>query len=119
MDALSVAWLDKIIFDNLDPETQHLHFSLEIDGKIVSENSVLFTMAKYHRFTNPNLRWEIQGDTIVVTSDAYATAVQIEGADGDLLLEDNFFDMEQGEKRVRILSGNATKLTLKSVYDIR
>ena len=119
VDALSVAWLDKIIFDNLDPETQHLHFSLEIDGKIVSENSVLFTMAKYHRFANPNLRWEIQGDTIVVTSDAYAKAVQIEGADGDLLLEDNFFDMEQGEKRVRILSGNATKLTLKSVYDIR
>jgi beta-mannosidase len=34
-------------------------------------------------------------------------------------LEDNFFDMEQGEKRIRILSGKATKLSLRSVYDIR
>ena len=75
VDALSVKWLDKVIFENLDPETQHLHFTLEIDGKTVSENSVLFCVAKYHRFVNPNLRWEIQGDTILVKSDAYAKAV--------------------------------------------
>ena len=119
VEALSAKWLDKVVFDHLDPETQHLHFTLEIDGKTVSENSVLFTVAKYHRFQNPNLRWEIDGDCVVIHSDAYAKAVQIEGADGDLLLEDNFFDMERGEKRIRILSGKAKKLIVRSVYDIR
>ncbi len=119
VDALSAKWLDKMVFDNLDPETQHLHFTLEIDGKTVSENSVLFTVAKYHRFQNPNLRWEIDGDCVVIHSDAYAKAVQIEGVDGDLLLEDNFFDMEQGEKRIRIVTGKAEKLIVRSVYDIR
>ena len=119
VDALSVKWLDKVVFDGLDPEAQHLHFTLEVNGETVSENSVLFTVAKYHRFQNPHLRYEIQDGVIVVRSDCYAKAVQIEGVDGDVLLEDNFFDMEKGEKRIRILSGNATKLSLRSVYDIR
>ena len=52
-------------------------------------------------------------------SDGYAKSVQIEGIDGDLLLEDNFFDMEKGERRIKILSGKATKVQLRSVYDIR
>ena len=116
---LSVKWLEKEFFDTLDPETEHLWFSLESDGKILSEGSVLFTVPKYYRFENPNLRAEIQGDEIVVYSDGYAKCVQIEGVDGDLILDDNFFDMERGEKRVRILSGEAKKILLRSVYDIR
>ena len=119
VDALSAKWVDKITFEGLDPETQHLHFSLEMNGAIVSENTVLFTVPKYHRFQNPNLRCDVEGDVLIIHSDAYAKAVQIEGVDGDVLLEDNFFDMEKGEKRIRILSGKATKLSLRSVYDIR
>ena len=119
VDALSAKWVDKITFEGLDPETQHLHFSLEMNGEIVSENTVLFTVPKYHRFQNPNLRYAIDGDVLIIHSDAYAKAVQIEGVDGDVLLEDNFFDMEKGEKRIRILSGKATKFSLRSVYDIR
>jgi beta-mannosidase len=65
------------------------------------------------------LRCEIQDKEIIVHSDGYAKSVQIEGVDGDILLEDNFFDMEKGERRIKILSGNATQLLLRSVYDIR
>jgi beta-mannosidase len=92
---------------------------LEQDGKMVNEGSVLFAVPKHYHFSNPHLRAEIQGDEVVITSDAYAKAVQIEGVDGDMILEDNFFDMEKGEKRVRILSGKAKSVSLKSVYDIR
>ena len=66
-----------------------------------------------------NLRYTLQDGELIIHSDAYAKAVQIEGIDGDLLLEDNYFDMEKGEKRVRILSGNASKIRLRSVFDIR
>lgn len=116
---LSAKYLDKILFDKLNPETEHLHFTLLSNGEAVSDGSVLFTAPKYYAFQNPCLRYELQGDEIVVYSDSYAKSVQIDGIDGDLVLEDNFFDMEKGEKRIKILSGKATKLLLRSVYDIR
>ena len=116
---MSAKRLEKMFFDDLDAKTQHLHFAFLVDGKVYSEGSVLFTMPKYYRFKNPVLRYEMQGDEIVVYSEAYAKHVQIEGVDGDLILEDNFFDMERGEKRIRILSGTAKQLVLRSVYDIR
>jgi beta-mannosidase len=97
----------------------HLSFALTVDGKVLSEGSVLFTQAKYYAFKNPHLSYKIEDGAIFVYSDAYAKSVWIEGVDGDLLLEDNGFDMEKGCRKVRILSGNATKLFLKSVYDIR
>ena len=115
----SVKCLEKVVFDTLNPEKEHVYFTFEKEGKILSYGSALFTVPKYYRFKNPNLRAEIQGEEIVVYSDAYAKCVEIEGVDGDLLLEDNFFDMERGKKRVRILSGKATKISLRSVYDIR
>ena len=119
VEPLTAKYLDKIFFEGLNPETEHLHFTLETDGEIVSEGSVLFTAPKYYAFNNPNLRYEIQDKEIIVHSDGYAKSVQIEGVDGDILLEDNFFDMEKGERRIKILSGNATQLLLRSVYDIR
>jgi beta-mannosidase len=116
---LSVKRLEKMYFADLDTETQHLHYALEIDGETYSDGSVLFTMPKRYQFQNPNLRYEIKGDEIVVQSDCYAKSVQIEGVDGDVLLEDNFFDMEKGERRIRILSGSASNLKLRSVFDIK
>ena len=116
---LSTKWLEKIYFDGLNSETDHLYFSLNVDGKVLSQGSVLFIQPKYYHFTNPNLRYTLQGDELIIHSDAYAKAVQIEGIDDDLLLDDNYFDMEKGEKRVRILSGNASKIKLRSVFDIR
>ena len=89
------------------------------EGRGVSEGTVLFTVPKYYRFVNPELCCEIMGDEIVIKSQAYARAVQIEGVDGDLLLSDNFFDMEKGEKRVKILSGETKQIRLRSLFDIR
>ena len=79
----------------------------------------------------------MEGDEIVVTADAYAKGVEILNANEDLILSDNYFDMNAGEKRVKIL-GRACReekepidmeaqidnqlaggLKLRSVYDIR
>ena len=117
--ALSVKCLEKMEFAELNPEKEHLTYSFIVDGKTVSSGSVLFTPPKYYDFEAPSLRYELQGDVLIVHSDCYAKSVQIEGVDGDLLLEDNFFDMEKGEKRVRILSGKSNKILLRSVFDIQ
>ena len=36
----------------------------------------------------------------------------------DMVLEDNYFDMNAGEKRVLIISGEPVGLKVRSVYDI-
>jgi beta-mannosidase len=36
-----------------------------------------------------------------------------------MVLEDNFFDMNAGTRRIRILRGKAEDVKVRSVYDIR
>ena len=55
-------------------------------------------------------------DTLV--DDAYARGVEIQNEAETLLLDDNYFDMNAGTKRIRILSGHTRGLHCRSVYDI-
>ena len=54
-----------------------------------------------------------------MTADAYARSVEIHNAEDDMLLEDNYFDMDAGTRRVKIREGKPEGLTIRSVYDIR
>ena len=115
---LSARWLNEICFKNLNPNNTHLCYWLTVEGKTVSFGTTLFTQPKYYEFCNPNLSFELEGDKIIVYADAYAKAVFID-SDEDIMLSDNFFDMEKGAKTVKILKGKATKIQMKSVYDIK
>ena len=92
---------------------------MEKDGKIISSGTVIFSYPKYFRYEDPKLSYEIDGDEIIVRAHAYAKSVEILNENEDLILEDNYFDMNAGEKRVKMLSGDIEKLRLRSVYDIR
>lgn len=116
---MSVTSLPKLEFNTLDPKSEHMHFAFEANGAIISEGSVLFSAPKHHEFADPALSYKVDNDVITVYSNAYASSVQIESENGDLILEDNFFDMEKGERRIRILSGSASNLKLRSVFDIK
>ncbi len=116
---LSVYHLDEIDFNKTDVDNNHLSYEFVVDGRVVSGGSVLFTAPKYHRFEDPKLKYEINGDEITVTSDAYAKYVEIDAPHDDLILDDNYFDMDKGSVTVRILKGCASELTLRSVYDIK
>jgi beta-mannosidase len=116
---MSVTSLPKLEFNTLDPKSEHMHFAFEANGAIISEGSVLFSAPKHHEFADPTLSYKVDNDVITVYSNAYASSVQIESENGDLILEDNFFDMEKGERRIRILSGSASNLKLRSVFDIK
>ena len=61
---------------------------------------------------------ETHGDTIIVTSHAYAKQVWLESEDADLLLDDNAFDMNPGTKVVRVVRGSAEKVRGRSVWDL-
>ena len=61
---------------------------------------------------------KVEGDEIVVTASAYARSVELR-CGADVVLEDNFFDMDGGERRVKIVRGEVKEVSARSVYDIR
>ena len=117
--ALSFASLDEMDFCKTDTRNNYLSFSYTVDGKVVSFGTVLFTKPKHFRFVDPKLSLSVNGDEITVKADAYAKYVFIDNKAGDLVLEDNFFDMDKGEKTVKVLSGTLSDLKIKSVFDIK
>ncbi len=116
--ALDGIWLEKLDFNQYDERKMHLSYQFLTDGKIVSENSCLFTPPKHYYFQDPHLTLVREGNTLTVKADAYAKNVSIEGVDGDVRLSDNFFDMEAGIHQVEILEGDAVEFKCKSVYQI-
>jgi beta-mannosidase len=118
IEPLSALSLDNLNFNKTDLKN-HLEFSFEVNGKTVSEGSVIFTAYKHYEWANPNIQLKIEGDEIVVKSDAYAKYVEVYSDDSDFILSDNFFDMEKGEKRIRVVSGNLKNLKVRSVFDIK
>ncbi len=55
----------------------------------------------------------------VLLSCEEAKSVEIRNEEDNLVLSDNFFDMNAGVKRVRVLEGNTDKLMVRSVFDIK
>ena len=117
--ALTSVWLEKIEFPKADPYSEYISYELEKDGEIISAGSVNFSYPKYFRYEDPQLTCRVIGDEIEVTASAYAKSVEILNENEDLILSDNYFDMNAGTKRVKIEHGDAGKLRLRSVYDIR
>ena len=117
--ALSSIWLDKVLLPKADIFSEYVSYELRQEGKVISEGTVIFSYPKYFRYEDPNLSYRIEGEEIVVSADAYAKSVEIQNAAEDLVLSDNYFDINGNEKHVKIISGEAKEIRLKSVYDIR
>ena len=116
---MSAAWLE--VQDFHDEDTYGCYYAYELldeAGEHVGGGSALFCPPKHFKFLDPQLEARIEGDEVIVTAKAYARSVELQ-CGPDVLLEDNFFDMNAGERRVRILRGTPTTLFARSVYDIR
>ena len=112
-------WLDKVLLPEIDVFSEYVSFKLEKDGEVVSEGTVIFSYPKYFRYEDPALSWRVEGDEIVVSARAYAKSVEILNGEEDLILSDNYFDLNGDEKRVKIVSGKAEGIRVRSVFDIR
>lgn len=117
--ALSAVWLDKVPLPQASLYEDHVSYRLLEKGEVIGEGSVIFCQPKYYKFVNPQLSVRVDGDEVVITAGAYAKDVEVLNAEEDLLLSDNYFDMEPGERRVKILRGCAEGLRVRSTYDIR
>jgi beta-mannosidase len=117
--ALSSVWTKKVDFADADRFSQYVSYEVEVDGKVVSSGTVIFTMPKYFKYQNPKLSATVHDGKITVKADAYERGVEILNDNEDLVLSDNYFDMNAGEVTVDIISGDASNLRLRSVYNIR
>ena len=117
--ALSAIWLPEQDFSDQDTYGCYYAYSLEdAEGNPVGEGTVLFCAPKHFHFADPGLTARLEGDTVVVRASAYARSVEID-CGADVVLEDNYFDMNGGERRVRVLRGEPKEPAVRSVYDIR
>lgn len=112
-------WLEKTELPELDVFSEYVSYGMRQNGKVLSEGTVIFSYPKYFRYENPHLSFRLEGDEIIVSADAYAKSVEIQNEQEDFILSDNYFDLNGGEKRVKIISGEAKGIRLRSVYDIR
>ena len=119
VEPLSSKWLEYEDFADADTFGDYIAYQMTENGAPAASGTALFCAPKHFRFADPQLALRVEGDEIVVTAAAYARSVQILNADDTLKLSDNFFDMNAGETRVRILSGQLSGLRVRSVYDIR
>lgn len=116
--AMSAKWLDKVDCADASLTGHYVSFAFVMDDVAVSEGTCIFCAPKHFEFVDPRLTVETRGDTLVVTSHAYAKQVWLESEDADLLLDDNAFDMNPGTKVVRVVKGTAEKVRVRSVWDL-
>jgi beta-mannosidase len=117
--ALSSLWLDKVEVPELAVDDEYLSYHLYDGQDIISEGTVIFSLPKFFHYVDPQLSYTVKGDTITVKAKAYAKSVEILNRKQDLVLSDNYFDMNAGEKTVKIQSGKPDGIKLRSVYNIR
>jgi beta-mannosidase len=116
---LSALWLDKIDVPDIAFDDEYLSYHLYDGNKIISEGTVIFSLPKFFHWVDPKLSYKISGDTITVKASSYAKSVEIQNTNQNMVLSDNYFDMNAGEKKIKILSGKPGKLRLRSVWDIQ
>lgn len=116
--AMSAKWLDKVDCADASLTGHYVSFAFVVDDVALSEGTCIFCAPKHFEFVDLRLTLETRGDTLVVTSHAYAKQVWLESEDADLLLDDNAFDMNPGTKVVRVVQGSAEKVRGRSVWDL-
>ena len=115
---LTALWLEELDFSGEDTYGCYFAYALlDEGGREVGGGTVLFCPPKHFKFRDPELSARLEGDEIVVTASAYARSVELR-CGPDVVLEDNFFDMNAGERRVKVLRGEPAGVTARSVYDI-
>ncbi len=112
-------WLPKEELPEIDVFTQYVSFEAWENGKCISEGTVIFSYPKYFRYENPELSCKVKGNQITVSSPVYAKSVEILNEQEDLVLSDNYFDLNGDSRTVEILRGKPEGLKLRSVWDIR
>lgn len=118
VEPLSALWLDKVLLSDVDLFEQYVSYEVLDHDSVISSGTVIFSLPKYFHYKDPQLQYEVKGKQIIIHATSYAKNVEIQNKNEDLLLSDNYFDMNGGTATVDILRGAPEELRLSSVFDI-
>lgn len=116
---LDTVWLEKTELPDIDVFTEYVSYEAYEEGKRISEGTVIFSYPKYFRYEDPQITWEINERFITVKAKAYAKSVEIQNEAEDLVLSDNYFDLNGDSRTVEVLRGELKNVRIRSVYDIQ
>jgi len=119
IEPMSSLWVDKMDFSTYDFLSHYMSYEFVVGEEVVSSGTVLFTAPKHFEFLKPTIDYKIVDDTIEITSDVLAKNVYISSPECDMVLSDNFFDLNGETRIIQISEGKPESLVIKSVYDIR
>lgn len=117
--ALSSIWLEKVYLPELSIYDEYVSYEMKKNNEVISKGTVIFTPPKYFKFKDPELKLKVSNDNIIITSQSYARGVEIVNNNNDLILSDNYFDMNKESVKIKVIKGSAKDLKVRSVYDIR
>lgn len=118
--ALTSEWLEKVDLKDIDIYKHYVSYQAYKVGQApISEGTVIFSYPKYFRYEDPKLAVKVDGNKITVSAQAYAKSVEILNDNEDLMLSDNYFDLNADQKTVEVLSGAIDNIRVRSVYDIK
>ena len=104
----------------IDIYSDYVSYRAKENGETISQGSVMFVPPKYFGFEDPHLSVTAVSDNkLKVSADSFAKNIEIINEDDDLVLSDNFFDMNPGERILEVVRGSVNGLKIRSVYDIR
>ena len=116
---LTSVWLLEKRFHGIDIYSTYVSFRAKENGMGVSEGTVLFVPAKYFLLEDPCLKLTAVSDNaILIEAGSFAKNVEIRNENDDLILSDNFFDMDPGTRQIEVIRGDLKGLKVRSVYDI-
>ena len=116
---LSSVWMEKRELPDMKIREEYISYDLFEDDRWVSGSTVILTLPRFFRYEDPQLTVESGDGEVIVRAKAYAKSVEIRNRNENLVLEDNYFDMNAGERRVKVVCGEIKDLTVRSVFDIR
>lgn len=116
--ALSSVWLEKVALPDVNIYNEYVSYQACKGEQVISEGTVIFSYPKYFRYENPEISVKTEGNYITVSAASYAKSVEILNENEDLILSDNYFDLNGDSKTVEVLSGNTDAIKIRSVYDI-
>ncbi len=122
--AFDAVWMNELDFsDCSEQQMRSLHLTYRLKER-AQEGSVLFVPAKHYEFADPELALSVDSElhTVTVKSQAFAKAVEVYSDKGTIRFDDNFFDMEKGQRILHIVEidelVDLNRLKVRSVFDI-
>jgi beta-mannosidase len=116
--------IDQDVWSRLDTTSHYLYVHIETDDGTTAENRFYFAEPKHLSLPKAKVKAKIaqskEGDlSVIVESSTFAKNVRLEAAGGNAVFDDNYFDLEAGERRtIRVLSPGSVAAVRKG-FNVR